>query len=193
MTNINESSPRVILIGDSGVGKTSLIHRAKYGKFDSHSIPTIGAGITQMSTTMSGILCNYQLWDTAGQEIYRNIVPIYFKGAVSAILVFSMIDKQSFLNLQGWIDQLRDHAETGINITIVGNKIDNERLAIEEDEARKWAMDRSFSIFFTSAVTGQNIDVLLDHITATSILPMKVQIQQPRTVYLKQNKNNKCC
>ena len=191
--SLSENSPRIIFVGDSGVGKTSLIHRAKNGVFDSHSIPTIGAGITQMASDINGVQVNYQFWDTAGQEIYRNIVPIYFKGAICAIIVFSMTDSQSFHHLQGWIDQLHAHSEPNVGLVIVGNKIDSVKIAVNEEEARKWAMDRKLTIIFTSAVTGQNIELLLGHIAASYVLPQKVHLQNTRTVNIQSKERKSCC
>ena len=96
---MTEIAPRVITLGNSGVGKTSLIYRMKTGQFLEETAPTIGAGVTQVEVTIKANTYPLQIWDTAGQEMYRNIIPIYFKGAVFAILVFSMDDKKSFDDL----------------------------------------------------------------------------------------------
>ena len=85
---MNQISPRVIFIGDSGVGKTSLITRGTNDTFNELTSPTIGAGVTPITMTVNGVEVNFQVWDTAGQEIYRSIVPLYFKYAKCAIVVF---------------------------------------------------------------------------------------------------------
>ena len=121
---IETVSPRIIFIGDSGVGKTSLIYRSKYNKFNEGTAPTVGAGITKMEAVQNGVRVEYQLWDTAGQEIYRNIVPMYFKGASGAVIVFSCEDRSSFLHLGSWVEELLSHSERPIKYVIVGNKID---------------------------------------------------------------------
>ena len=191
MSEFGTNIPRVIFIGDSGVGKTSIIHRAKFGNFESHTVPTIGAGTTQMQLQVGGKKVEYQLWDTAGQEIYRNIVPIYFKGAVGAVIVFSMTDIVSFQSLQAWIDQLTSHADPDTKCVIVGNKCDAESPSVDEAEARKWAQSHGLSIFLTSALTGQSIDLLIDFIENNFISPTLVSapvIQNPVA-----SKNKKCC
>ena len=99
-------SPRVITVGDSGVGKTSLIHRIKSDTFLEQTVPTIGAGVTPIEVEVDNQKYSFQFWDTAGQEMYRNIIPIYFKGAVVAVLVFSMSDSKSFQNLESWMEQI---------------------------------------------------------------------------------------
>lgn len=167
---MSDSGPRVIFVGDSGVGKTSLIHRAKNHKFNESTTPTIGAGITQMESLSDGKVVEYQLWDTAGQEIYRNIVPIYFKGAICAIIVFSMEERTSFLSLQSWVDQLMSHADESVGVVICGNKVDTEHAQVTQAEAEKWAQDRKFSIFFTSAFTGENVQLLIDYVVSTWVI-----------------------
>lgn len=171
MGEFGTSIPRVIFIGDSGVGKTSIIHRAKYGNFEIHTVPTIGAGTSNMQANFEGKKIDYQLWDTAGQEIYRNIVPIYFKGAVAAVLCFSMTDIESFHSLQSWIDQIISHADAETGITLVGNKIDADNITVDETDAKKWAESHGYSIFFTSAFTGQSIDLLIEHIESKYVIP----------------------
>ncbi|EAX97747.1 small GTP-binding protein, putative [Trichomonas vaginalis G3] len=134
--------PRIIFVGDSGVGKTSIINYAKTGKYEANSVPTIGAGTTTMSYRSNGKLIEYQLWDTAGQEIYRNIVPIYFRGAVGAIITFSMTDPTSFQNIQEWIDSLVAHADPDVKYLLVGNKIDVHELKVSEEDVKNWAESR---------------------------------------------------
>lgn len=183
--------PRVIFVGDSGVGKTSIISYAKNGKSELTTVPTIGAGTTTMSCTYKDKRAEYQLWDTAGQEIYRNIVPIYFKGAVGAVVTFSLTDITSFNDLQGWIDQLIANADPEVKYCIVGNKIDQQNLKVNEDDAKDWAASRGLEIFFTSAFTGQNIDLLIDYIVNFMVIPAYTS-PTSKTETLKENKS-KCC
>ncbi|OHT17463.1 Ras-related protein Rab-18 [Tritrichomonas foetus] len=168
---LEPAAPRVIFIGDSGVGKTSLIYRAKYKKFNDGTTPTIGAGITKMETVQNGVNIEYQLWDTAGQEIYRSVVPMYFKGVCGAVLVFSLEDRNSFVNLQSWIDELSKHTELPIPYVVVGNKIDSENQTVTRAEARKWASDRNSFIIFTSAFSSENVDILMEHIVSNFVYP----------------------
>jgi len=183
------SAPRIIFIGDSGVGKTSIIHRAKNGNFESQTVPTIGAGTTIMHKKINGKKIEYQIWDTAGQEIYRNIVPIYFKGAIGAVVAFSVLDPVSFQSLQSWIDMIYSHVGKEIGIVIIGNKIDSSDHEIDESYASKWAKERSLPIYFTSAKTGQNIDVLFDHIE-NSFIGKEQSIEMIKAT---QRNSDQCC
>lgn len=157
--------PRVICIGDSGVGKTSIITRATTGTFDPSPPSTIGAGVRPITVTSGGEEYKFHLWDTAGQEIYRSIVPLYFKQATCALVVFSMDDSNSFGNLTDWIDLLYSHTGQNIPVVIVGNKIDIEKQVFEITEIKKWAESKKYPYFFTSAATGRGINELFEFVT----------------------------
>jgi small GTP-binding protein len=185
-------APRIIFVGDSGVGKTALIHRAKNHRFSENITPTIGAGITEMEAEVGGRQVQFQFWDTAGQEVYRNVVPIYFKNVAGAILVFSMSDRQSFLNLGDWVNQLSAHADEDIGVVVCGNKIDREDLSVDHAEAEKWANNRRFTIVFTSALTGENVDMLVDHVARRFLVPMRIEPIRPKPA-ARGPKDGPCC
>ena len=165
--NDKDVSPRVITVGDSGVGKTSLIHRIKSGSFLDQTVPTVGAGVTPIDVVIEDTKYSFQMWDTAGQEMYRTIIPIYFKRAVVAVLVFSMCDPKSFANLDSWLDEIAEHSSDDIIILVIGNKTDTHPLEVTEEEAKRWAKSKNLDIFFTSAKTGQNISLIMPYIATT--------------------------
>lgn len=185
-------SARVIFIGDSGVGKSSLIVRGTNNTFSELTSPTVAAGVTQMSMTINGRETNFQIWDTAGQEIYRSIVPLYFKYAVCAILVFSFEDQKSFQSLNAWIDMLHSNADQEVPVVIAGNKWDIEKKVVELAEAKAWASSRNYPLFFTSAKTGENVHQLFHYVTDTYVAN---SIQRASvTIAGKQAKKEKeCC
>jgi small GTP-binding protein len=176
---MSHTQPRIIFVGDAGVGKTALIHRMKTRTFKEDTLPTLGAGVTPMDANIQGQRFDYQIWDTAGQEIYRNIVPIYFRGAVCAVVVFAVDDLPSFKNLQSWLDQLHNNTDTDVGIVIVGNKVDRQSPRVTKAEAEKWANDRKYVLIWTSALTGQNVDVLIEHIVSQHVLSAKVAAFTP--------------
>jgi Ras-related protein Rab-5C len=153
------SAPRIIFIGDSSVGKTSIIHRIRTGAFLDVSTPTVGTGVIQFSARTELGQKMFQLWDTAGQEVYRKIIPIYFRGADAAIIVFSFSDPSSYANLDGWLDELQANTDPDTTTILVGNKADMER-RVSEVDARTWANDHHFPVLFVSAKSGEGIDGL---------------------------------
>jgi small GTP-binding protein len=166
-------SPKVIFIGDTDVGKTSLIHRAKYDQFNDSSNPSVAVGVTEMDARHNGAPISYLLVDTAGQERYRSIVPLYFRDVCGAVLVFSLLERSSFTNLPMWIDDLAKHATGEVPIIVVGNKSDKPRQKWEvtEQDALGWAKQRGITLIFTSALSGAQVTLLLDHIVRTFVVP----------------------
>ncbi|OHS92828.1 Ras-related protein Rab-6B [Tritrichomonas foetus] len=163
---VEKTLPRVIFIGESGVGKTSIIVRITTGVFDPSPAATIGAGVRPISITVRDKQHRFHLWDTAGQEIYRSIVPLYFKQAICAIVVFSLADLNSFNSIPEWIDLLNSHSEQNVPVVIVGNKKDvtPDKQVVEISTVKKFCDDKKYPLFFTSAVTGENIQNLFEFV-----------------------------
>lgn len=157
-------TPRVIFVGDSGVGKTSIIQRFQSDAFDTQITPTIGAGASLIDYKLENETITLQIWDTAGQELYRNIVPIYFKNAACVVIVFSVEDKTSFEDLDEWFEQLTSYADPAIHKVIVCNKMDSDRHCVTEEEAQGYAEEHDSKLFFASALSGMNIPQLLEFI-----------------------------
>ena len=170
MARVADQSPRIIFIGDSGVGKTSIIVRAATGVFDGSSAPTVGAGVRPISVDVDGKTQKFHIWDTAGQEIYRAIVPLYFKQAVSAVVCFGLDDPKSFDSVPEWIALLRQFSVQNVPVVLVGNKTDIGAAAkLEVPAVKKWASKEGMTLFFTSALSGDGIKQLFEHIARTYV------------------------
>jgi small GTP-binding protein len=184
--------PRVIFIGDSNVGKSSLIHRARYNDFNDGTPPTIGAGVTTMATVHQGVEINYQLLDTAGQELYRSIVPLYFRGVCGAVLVFSILEESSFNNLPAWREEIAKHGAGEIPVVVVGNKVDcpEREWRVSQSGAREWAELQKLPLIFTSASTGERVALLLNHIVFSFVVP---SLGVPSEFLTVQTEADGCC
>uniref|UniRef100_A0A8C7XB03 Ras-related protein Rab-25 n=1 Tax=Oryzias sinensis TaxID=183150 RepID=A0A8C7XB03_9TELE len=127
----------VVLIGDSGVGKSNLLSRFTRNEFNLESKSTIGVEFATRSIQVDGKTVKAQIWDTAGQERYRAITSAYYRGAVGALLVYDIAKHLTYENVERWLKELRDHADSNIVIMLVGNKSDLRHLrAVPTDEAR---------------------------------------------------------
>ncbi|NWW00625.1 RB11B protein, partial [Machaerirhynchus nigripectus] len=130
----------VVLIGDSGVGKSNLLSRFTRNEFNLESKSTIGVEFATRSIQVDGKTIKAQIWDTAGQERYRAITSAYYRGAVGALLVYDIAKHLTYENVERWLKELRDHADNNIVIMLVGNKSDLRHLrAVPTDEARAFA------------------------------------------------------
>ena len=117
------------MIGDPGVGKSNLLLRYAKNKFKFNCQSTIGLEYTTMSMKFDdGVYVKAQIWDTAGQERYRAITNSYYRNAAGALMVYDTTNPISFENIQKWLQELRDHADPKISITLVGNKSDLKSL-----------------------------------------------------------------
>ncbi|XP_074592408.1 ras-related protein Rab2BV-like [Curcuma longa] len=150
---------KIVLIGDSGVGKSNILSRFTRNEFCLESKSTIGVEFATKTLQLEGKTIKAQIWDTAGQERYRAITSAYYRGAVGALLVYDITKKQTFENVQRWLRELRDHADSNIVILMVGNKADLRHLrAVTEEEAQMLAEKEELSFLETSALEALNID-----------------------------------
>ena len=134
------SKQSVVLIGDSGVGKSNLLSRFTRNEFNLESKSTIGVEFATRSIQVDGKTIKAQIWDTAGQERYRAITSAYYRGAVGALLVYDIAKHLTYENVERWLKELRDHADQNIVIMLVGNKSDLRHLrAVPTDEAKTFA------------------------------------------------------
>jgi small GTP-binding protein len=115
---------KIVMIGDSGVGKSNLLSRFVDNSFNMDSKPTIGVEFATKNINIEGKSIKNQIWDTAGQERFRAITNAYYRGAVGAIIAFDLTKSKTFENVQKWLGELRDNAEPRITIMLVGNKSD---------------------------------------------------------------------
>ena len=132
----------VVLIGDSGVGKSNLLSRFTRNEFNLDSKSTIGVEFATRSIQVDTKTIKAQIWDTAGQERYRAITSAYYRGAVGALLVYDISKHQTYDNVTRWLKELRDHADSNIVIMLVGNKSDLRHLrAVPTEEAKQFASE----------------------------------------------------
>jgi len=150
---------KVVLIGDSGVGKSNLLSRFTRNEFNLESKSTIGVEFATRSINVDGKTVKAQIWDTAGQERYRAITSAYYRGAVGALLVYDIAKHATYVNVTRWLKELRDHADSNIVIMLVGNKSDLKHLrAVPTDEAKAFATENGLSFIETSALDASNVE-----------------------------------
>ncbi|KAJ7043337.1 ras family-domain-containing protein [Mycena filopes] len=150
---------KVVLIGDSGVGKSNLLSRFTRNEFNLESKSTIGVEFATRSIDVDGKTVKAQIWDTAGQERYRAITSAYYRGAVGALLVYDIAKHATYVNVTRWLKELRDHADSNIVIMLVGNKSDLKHLrAVPTDEAKTFSTENGLSFIETSALDASNVE-----------------------------------
>ena len=155
---------KVVLLGDTGVGKSSLVLRFVTNSFKSYSESTIGASFMSKLITVDNKPIKFQIWDTAGQEKYHSLAPMYYRGAAAAIVVYDITRKSSFQTLQNWVKELKQLGPENIVIAIAANKCDlKEQQEVEPSAARQYAstLESDGAIFVeTSAKENTNVSQL---------------------------------
>jgi small GTP-binding protein len=180
----------VIFLGDSCVGKTSILQRFQHNEFCAEHSSTVGASFfTKRVETERGAV-HLNLWDTAGHERYRCLVPMYSRGCAAAIVVFDVTDPATFTRLSNWIEQVRQQSREA-TIIIAANKIDLTP-AVDSREVKDWARKTGFNCFFVSAVTGSGIGELFEGVAA-AVTERKLSLVVDRTELEPNQKGKNCC
>ncbi|VAI17177.1 ras-related protein RGP1 [Triticum urartu] len=150
---------KVVLIGDSAVGKSQLLARFARNEFSLDSKATIGVEFQTKTLQIDNRTVKAQIWDTAGQERYRAVTSAYYRGAVGAMLVYDMTKRQSFDHMARWLEELRSHADKNIVIMLIGNKSDLGTLrAVPTEDAKEFAERESLFFMETSALEATNVE-----------------------------------
>ncbi|XP_010453062.1 PREDICTED: ras-related protein RABA4a-like [Camelina sativa] len=150
---------KLVLIGDSGVGKSQILSRYARNEFSLDSKATIGVEFQTRTLVMDHKSVKAQIWDTAGQERYRAVTSAYYRGAVGAMLVYDVSRRQTFDHIPRWLEELRNHADKNIVIILVGNKSDLEdQRAISTEDAQEFAEKEGLFFLETSALNAVNVE-----------------------------------
>ncbi|KAF0903673.1 hypothetical protein E2562_029050 [Oryza meyeriana var. granulata] len=150
---------KVVVIGESAVGKTQLLGRFTKDEFFLDSKSTIGIEFQTRTVDIAGKRVKAQIWDTAGQERYRAVTSAYYRGALGAMLVYDVTSRRTFHAAARWLRDLRAHADTSIVVMLIGNKADLAHArAVAADEAAAFAEDQGLFFSEASALSGDNVD-----------------------------------
>ncbi|KAI4328951.1 hypothetical protein L6164_021261 [Bauhinia variegata] len=150
---------KVVVIGDSAVGKTQILSRFAKNEFCFDSKSTIGVEFQTRTVTINGKVIKAQIWDTAGQERYRAVTSAYYRGALGATLVYDITKRASFDHVARWVEELRTHADSSIAIMLIGNKGDLvDQRAVPTADAVEFAEDQGLFFSETSALSGENVE-----------------------------------
>ncbi|ESR58019.1 ras-related protein RABA3 [Citrus sinensis] len=150
---------KVVVIGDSAVGKSQILSRFTKNEFFFDSKSTIGVEFQTRTVTINGKIIKAQIWDTAGQERYRAVTSAYYRGALGAVVVYDITKRQSFDHVARWVEELRAHADSSIRIILIGNKSDLvDMRAVSAEDAVEFAEDQGLFFSEASALNGDNVD-----------------------------------
>jgi Ras-related protein Rab-8A len=154
---------RLLTLGDSGAGKSSLLLRYTQNEFNVEYMPTIGIDFRLKTVEVKGKTVKVQVWDTAGQERFRTITHNYYRGAHGIALVYDITSKASFDNIRKWIADVQSYAESHVNIVLIGNKCDlQDQRVIDTEQGRAVAKEYDIDFYEASAKTDLNVREAFD-------------------------------
>merc|ERR1712063_69907 len=149
------------LLGDSAVGKSSLVLRFVKGHFQDYQESTIGAAFLTQTVALNDTTVKFEIWDTAGQERYHSLAPMYYRGAAAAIVVYDITNRDTFQRAKQWVKELQRQGNPNIVIALAGNKSDlSSKRKVEPQEAESHASDNGIFFMETSAKTATNVNEL---------------------------------
>ncbi|CAD8086692.1 unnamed protein product [Paramecium primaurelia] len=151
---------KIILLGSTAVGKSQILLRFTKDQFNLSTNITVGVEFSAKVLEINNKKIRVQVWDTAGQEKYRAIAKAYYKGAVGAFLVYDITKKNSFLDVDRWLQEIREYSDQqNLVLMLIGNKNDLEaNREVSKEEAIKYAQSKKMGFLETSAQTGHNIE-----------------------------------
>jgi small GTP-binding protein len=194
MDAAHRANCKIVLLGNSGVGKTSLVARWTTGQCSAQVTPTVGANHQRKSVVIDNTDVDLFLWDTAGQEQFHALAPLYAHSAAGALIVASILDLESIKGIQTWLDLMNRSCDHTPPILLLVNKMDKSENAVLTTEEIKAEFASLFSaVFFVSAFTGEGVGPAFDTIgelaykfnSGSTTMSKKVSISEP--------KQNACC
>lgn len=152
---------KVLIIGDTNVGKTALLRRFCDGDYPTTFISTVGIDYKTRVISLDEESVKLQIWDTAGQERFRTLTNAYFRGAAGAVLLYDITSRPTFSNVVGWMDSVMEHGAQNIRLAVVGNKLDlDDDREVSIDEGKKLADNFDCLFFESSAKEGTNCNTI---------------------------------
>ncbi|XP_011043452.1 PREDICTED: ras-related protein RHN1-like [Populus euphratica] len=160
-TGSNNIQAKLVLLGDMGTGKTSLVLRFVKGQFLEFQESTIGAAFFTQVLSLNEATIKFDIWDTAGQERYHSLAPMYYRGAAAAVVVYDITSMDSFQRAKKWVIELQRQGNPNLIMFLVGNKVDlQEKRKVGIEEGEQYAKENGMVFLETSAKTTQNVNEL---------------------------------
>ena len=186
---------KILLLGDSSVGKSCLLKRYTDNTFLDIHISTIGLDYKLKEVKLKdGKTVKVQIWDTAGQDRFRAITKNYYKGAQGITLIYDITNQITFENVRKWIDQIKEEVSEKVPIILVGNKIDIvERRVIKKEDGESMAKEYGLLFSECSAKTGENIDSTFNQLVEKTVENYSKVKAKGETLNNKKNKKKSCC
>ena len=174
---------KLVLVGDSGVGKSCILHQFIYNRFRKNTTQTIGVDFSAKNVHIDNQEIKLQIWDTAGQEKFRSVARSYYRGAIGIIIVYDITKVESFQHIATWLADARNAARSECSVCVVGNKGDLEdQRVVRTEDGKLFCTENNLLFFECSALTGDNIDEIFNEISRHIFNKIESGIIEPNSV-----------
>ena len=174
---------KLVLVGDSGVGKSCILHQFIYNRFRKNTTQTIGVDFSAKNVHIDNQEIKLQIWDTAGQEKFRSVARSYYRGAIGIIIVYDITKVESFQHIATWLADARNAARSECSVCVVGNKGDLEdQRVVRTEDGKLFCTENNLLFFECSALTGDNIDEIFNEISRHIFNKIESGIIEPNYV-----------
>ena len=187
---------QLLIIGDSMVGKTSILSKYSSKTFNENYLATVGLDFFTKDEIINDKMIRIKIWDTAGQERYKALTRCFFQKAQGVIIVFDVTNQKTFSDLQYWIESMNSHLYDDIDsipVIIIGNKIDLPKRIVTKEIAEQYAKEKNYNYYETSAKTGDGIDVAIKELARKVINNGGKKNGKDNLRLSKVEKKSKCC
>ena len=196
---------KILTLGDSGVGKTSIIQKFVNDKFNQNMLSTIGVDFQSKEIIINNTKIKLKIWDTTGQERFKTLTSQYYNGADGALLIFDVTNKESFERINFWMNELNEKKKLNeLGLLLIGNKIDlNEKRNVKKEEAEEFAKEYNINYYETSALQNINIKNIINDIAQQCLNKIQKNdefyfqnsLNEKKMIIdnISNNKKKKCC
>lgn len=200
-TKMNEFSFKILMLGDSGAGKTSLLVRFSQNNFTPSYITTIGVDIISKKLNIGNYVVNLKVWDTAGQERYQTFTKQFFQNVDGVVLVLDLLSLESFGKLEKWLDLIRNEDQNkkqNLELIVAGNKCDydEDEILVKSTDIETFVQEHQLEYLETSAKTGFNVEKLFKTLTKKILKRKGIKCELRDSIIIQQQskkKQSSCC
>ena len=197
MTDKKTIYHKVVFLGETSVGKSSIVSRYTRDEFYEFQEPTIGAAFQTKAVNLDNCIIKFEFWDTAGQERYRSLAPMYYRGSTVAFIVYDITNIDTFNNAKYWIKEIKNKGDINCIIVLLGNKTDMPTRKIEKETGIELAKTNNIMFSEVSAKTGSNIsNIMVEVAKKLATIPQSITKPDRFTINTSDKTyvlNKKCC
>ncbi|CAL6045646.1 Rab2a [Hexamita inflata] len=184
---------KVALVGDTAVGKTCIATRFTTNTFNKQEISSNSAAFYKKTVSVQDQYVKFQIWDTAGQECYKSLAPMYYRSAIAVLIVFDLSRPKTFEEVRYWVNEVQQKGSQNTQLILLGNKVDIEARAVSQELGKQFAKQVGAKYYECSAATGEGVQQLFEEIASNWLNKKTASAGQQNLGLVEDLPQKKCC